>query len=270
MLFKRVVSAIVLIFLIILFIFWGSWPFLMLVVAINIMAMSEYNSLISVGSRGNFFLLMFFSITLIVFTYLTNIGYLRGSGIVLLFLYILSFLLAHFLIIEDKFIQQISYNLFGIVYLGASLPFLFLLRDFGIPPFNSTRALWLVLLATWATDTGAYFSGIYLGKHKLAEQISPNKTVEGALGGIFLTIIVVLIFTGFFKIFNLSWLLYAVMVSIIAIMGDLFESKIKRDMGVKDTGAIIPGHGGILDRLDSLFFTAPFTYFFLLIIIELL
>jgi phosphatidate cytidylyltransferase len=231
--------------------------------------MIEYNRLISVGARENLFLLMFFSITLILFTYLTNIGYLKGPVNILIFLYVLTFLITHFFVIEKGFLQQIGYNLFGIVYLGISLIFLFLLRDFATEPFSSTRALWLVLLATWATDTGAYFTGLKLGKHKLAVNISPRKTIEGALGGIMLTVIVVSVLTIFYGIFNIYWIIYAVMVSVIAIIGDLFESKIKRDMGVKDSGTIIPGHGGVLDRLDSLFFTAPFTYFFLLTILKL-
>ncbi|HLV08686.1 MAG TPA: phosphatidate cytidylyltransferase [Halanaerobiales bacterium] len=266
MLRERTISAIVLIVLIIIFIFWGSLPFLILLMFINIMGVIEYNRLIN-GKKEEAILLMIFSIIFILVTYLTSIDYLKGPISVMVYLFIFALIIAHFIIIKKVLLKTLACNLFGIIYLGAGLSFLFLLRDFSIEPFNFTRALWLVLLTTWAADIGAYFSGIYLGRNKLAPKISPNKTIEGALGGIILAVIIVFLLTASFGIFEIKWILYATITAIIGMIGDLFESKLKREMGIKDSGKLIPGHGGVLDRIDSLLFTAPFTYFYLLIFI---
>ncbi|MCF8000884.1 MAG: phosphatidate cytidylyltransferase, partial [Halanaerobiales bacterium] len=123
--------------------------------------------------------------------------------------------------------------------------------------------LWIALVATWLTDIGAYFVGKYYGKIKMAPKISPNKTMEGALGGILVSFIFVVAITIYLNVFSSLWLIYAVLLPFIAIVGDLFESALKRATGFKDSGQVIPGHGGILDRFDSLLFTIPFTYFFL-------
>lgn len=96
---------------------------------------------------------------------------------------------------------------------------------------------------------------------------SPNKSLEGIFGGIVLAIIVASIYTSVLGIFSFRWVFYAFFTALVSVLGDLFESSLKRATGVKDSGNIIPGHGGILDRLDSLFFTAPFTYFYLLYLI---
>lgn len=115
------------------------------------------------------------------------------------------------------------------------------------------------LLIVWSTDTGAYFIGRQFGKHKLAPHVSPNKTVEGFIGGIVSAIIIA---GGFFYLMNLSGniglvILALIVLSIFGQLGDLVESALKRFYGVKDSGKILPGHGGILDRFDSLLFVLP-------------
>lgn len=119
-----------------------------------------------------------------------------------------------------------------------------------------------ILFIIWATDTGAYFLGSALGKKKLWPKISPNKTIEGALGGIVLASIVGVIFQLIYP-FNMSMLtiiIVSIVISVVGQIGDLTASAYKRHFGVKDSGQILPGHGGILDRLDSLLFVLPLMY----------
>jgi phosphatidate cytidylyltransferase len=108
-------------------------------------------------------------------------------------------------------------------------------------------------------DTGAYYAGRFFGKHKLAPAISPAKTLEGFAGGIVLTLIVALIFQLFFLSAYglLPMLILALITAVVAPLGDLFESMQKRVAGVKDSGRLLPGHGGMLDRIDALLFAAP-------------
>jgi phosphatidate cytidylyltransferase len=120
------------------------------------------------------------------------------------------------------------------------------------------------LILIWVNDSAAYLVGKNFGKQKLFPSISPKKTVEGFLGGLLFACIAsyfIASLTGTLK-FN-SWLILAIIVSVLGTFGDLIESKFKRQAGVKDSGIIMPGHGGLLDRLDSLIFTAPFIYLFL-------
>jgi len=119
--------------------------------------------------------------------------------------------------------------------------------------------LWLVLTITWAGDTGAYFAGRAFGKHKLFERVSPKKTWEGFFGGLVAAIGLACAFKALW-LPELSWLdaaLLGAVLDVVGVVGDLVESMFKRAFGVKDSGWIMPGHGGILDRIDSLLFTAP-------------
>lgn len=264
MLWKRIISAVIGIMFLFIFIFWGSLPFTILVILTTFLVVKEYNSMLPVNNKDNRFILSVFSIIIIIFTYLSNKGIINFSPMFFFTFIVFALFVYHlFKIDSDYFLERLSYNLLGIIYIGGGMSFFILLRDYSILPFEQTTAIWLVLLTTWAEDTGAYFIGVKYGKTKFIDK-SPNKTIEGAIGGIIFAIIVVSIFTNYMGIFAFNWLIYAILAAIIAMLGDLFESSLKRAAGVKDSGNIMPGHGGILDRLDSLFFSAPFTYFFLL------
>jgi len=125
----------------------------------------------------------------------------------------------------------------------------------------------LPLVATFATDVGAYFIGRTLGRTKLAPTVSPNKTVEGLLGGLASAFLALFVYTwliqGAFPFGRGELLAFSVLLSFAAQLGDLTESMLKRYAGVKDSGHFLPGHGGLLDRLDSLIFSVPLTYYLL-------
>ena len=159
---------------------------------------------------------------------------------------------------------RVATNAFGPLYLGGGLGAIALLRRDGLGDGPAFVVLALVL--AWASDTGAYFAGRFLGKHKLYEAVSPKKTVEGALGGLGGAIAGALVMH--FVFLRSLPLVDAVVLGLVAgglgQAGDLGESLLKRSSGVKDSGGIIPGHGGILDRVDALLVTSTITYLYVL------
>ncbi len=158
-------------------------------------------------------------------------------------------------------------HLFGVFTL---LPFFWsviLLRAEGITadPYHGAKLVLYVCLLVWVADSGAYFTGKSLGRHKMAPKVSPNKTIEGLLGGLVAALIVGWLVAGWFDIAfsgSVSMLLITLCTVVISVLGDLVESMFKRVSGIKDSSHIIPGHGGLLDRIDSL--TAAFPVFTLL------
>lgn len=153
-------------------------------------------------------------------------------------------------------LEDIGFPFLAAFYVGFGFQNLVLAREKGVI---------LVLLAVfivWSTDMGAYFVGRSFGRHKLAPTISPNKTIEGSIGGILAAVVISVIMIVAFKnqlpaIGLVKMIVFAVIFSIVSQLGDLVESSIKRQYGVKDSGKILPGHGGILDRFDSLIFVFP-------------
>ncbi len=267
MLWERIISALLGIILLIFFIYLGSLPFTILIMLIAVIAIYEYDRMLPVNYTNNKTLLSFFSIIILLYTYLSNRGIINLSQGLFFTVILFSLFIYHiFKTDTNEFLEKLGYNLIGILYIAGGLSFFILLREFNIPPFYNATAIWLALLATWAEDTGAYFIGVKFGETKFTD-ISPKKSVEGVIGGILFTILIISIYTYYLGIFSVYWLVYAILLALIAMIGDLFESSMKRYSGVKDSGSIIPGHGGILDRFDSLLFSIPFTYFFLLYVI---
>ncbi|PSL51222.1 phosphatidate cytidylyltransferase [Salsuginibacillus halophilus] len=147
--------------------------------------------------------------------------------------------------------------IFGAFYVGAGFHFFVHARE-----SEGALFLFLALFAIWATDTGAYFAGRSFGRRKLWPAISPKKTIEGSLGGIVLAVIVGVTFQLMFTVFE-SWavlFVFLLVVSTAGQLGDLVASAMKRQYDIKDFGRILPGHGGILDRFDSLLFVMPVLY----------
>ena len=128
--------------------------------------------------------------------------------------------------------------------------------------------IWLVFLIAFGTDTFAYLVGNIFGKHKLSPNISPNKTKEGALGGILGSVIIALIFSYLANVESLwKLLILSILASIVSQIGDLVASRIKRLANIKDYGFIFPGHGGVLDRFDSIIFCAPLIYYYVIYVL---
>jgi phosphatidate cytidylyltransferase len=160
----------------------------------------------------------------------------------------------------SRSLVDVSVLIFGMLYIGYTLGHLLLIR--ALP--DGIFLVFFVILVTWAGDTGAYYAGVSMGRTPLAPRISPNKTVEGLLGGCLLAMVIALIARAWFlpSFTIIDALVLGVMLTVAGLVGDLSESMFKRGAGVKDSGGLIPGHGGMLDRLDSLLLTAPTYYYY--------
>ena len=157
-------------------------------------------------------------------------------------------------------LRQSAIVLTGMLYLGLTLSYVVLVR---MLPHGESLVFFL-LLVTWAADTGAYYAGTLCGRRRLAPRISPKKTVEGLAGGLAgATMVACAARWTFVPDFSMvDTLVLALLLTLAGLWGDLVESAIKRSAGVKDSGGLLPGHGGMLDRLDSLLFTAPAFYYY--------
>ncbi len=157
-----------------------------------------------------------------------------------------------------------SVMVFGVLYVSLTLGHLLLTRT--LP--GGEYLIFFLVLVTWAGDTGAYYAGVTLGRHKLAPVVSPNKTIEGLLGGLVLAVVVAFIAQRWFlpTFTILDCVATGLLLTGVGVLGDLSESAMKRSAGVKDSGAVIPAHGGMLDRLDSLLFTAPTFYYYMTLV----
>jgi phosphatidate cytidylyltransferase len=192
-------------------------------------------------------------------------AYLRGSDFTLSLLALNLLVIALISMFQFKsdrsVLEVITGQLQGIIYIPVLLSFLILIRE------SSTGMIWLFILLAiiFAGDTSAYYVGSYFGRHKLTPAISPGKTIEGSIGGLGANLIVGTVGKSFF-LPELPWgtsILFFITVGIAGQLGDLFESELKRSSGIKDSSNILPGHGGILDRIDALLFAAPVAYIFI-------
>lgn len=163
--------------------------------------------------------------------------------------------------------NQVMATYFSLIYAPVMLSFIFLTRqlNFGV------YLVWMIFISSWISDTCAYLVGVLIGKHKLVPQLSPKKTIEGSLGGILGSAVVGALFGAFLLDKTLGGHQFGVMLfvigaigSVISQVGDLAASAIKRNHDIKDYGNLIPGHGGIMDRFDSVIFTAPMIYFLII------
>ena len=152
---------------------------------------------------------------------------------------------------------QIMAAFFGIVYVGVMLSYIYQTRMLPGGQFH----VWLIFLCSWGCDTCAYCVGVLIGKHKMAPVLSPKKSIEGAVGGVAGAVLLGVIYAFFTKGGMVEYGIICGVGALISMVGDLAASAIKRNQGIKDYGKLIPGHGGILDRFDSVIFTAPVIYY---------
>ncbi|WP_246939847.1 phosphatidate cytidylyltransferase [Bacillus pinisoli] len=168
------------------------------------------------------------------------------------------FLLSYTVITKNLFtFDDAAFIILATIYIGIGFYYFIEINEQGL------KYLFFAMFVIWATDSGAYFVGRAMGKRKLWPEISPNKTVEGSIGGIVCALIIAFIFHMILPINEslLMVIIITILLSIFGQMGDLVESALKRHYHVKDSGSILPGHGGILDRFDSLLFVLPIFHF---------
>ena len=155
-------------------------------------------------------------------------------------------------------IVDIAITFFSIFYVAISIDFIVLtINSFE----KGTIYVWTIFIVAFLTDTFAYFTGYLFGKHKLIPKVSPKKTIEGSIGGVVGSTVGCIVFGYLFNLDMIAMIIIGSIGSVIAQFGDLFASSIKRYVGIKDYGKLIPGHGGVLDRFDSVILVAPFVYY---------
>ncbi len=253
----------------VLSIVWGLWVLLSVFAVAGII---EFNRLTGVN-RPYIFRIVLDCAAAVWLLYATaqyGMAISRGLGIFLPYLlYLLYVVCRSTFLPHQAMLPSLGNSLIGQLYIAA--PFALAIRlTLTIDPFSSmTQYNGLLLLAIfifiWVNDTGAYLVGSRWGKRRLAPSISPKKSVEGSIGGLLLVLLsaVVLRLLLFPELSWLRMLLIAAVVAIFGTIGDLFESSLKRQAGVKDSGKLIPGHGGILDRIDSFLLAVPAVYLLL-------
>ncbi len=262
MLFSRIISAIIGILILIFVIFMGGWVFKLALMLVALLGLFEFYSVLQRGKIKFTNIAGFVSAVLIFIV--TDLNMKDKFFYILLITIIFLFILS---ILSKKYaFNDIMVTILGLVYPTLSFITILLISKIDYPINN--LALALLFLLTWSSDTFAYFSGMLLGRHKLSPDLSPKKTIEGAVGGVIGTIIISVIcwgITSFYYDFSISWyhfLVIGLMCGIFSQFGDLSASLIKRNYDAKDFGHIMPGHGGILDRFDSILFTAPLIYIY--------
>jgi phosphatidate cytidylyltransferase len=268
----RAVTGVIYILVILLGILGGRFTFLLVFGAILGIALFEFYRMVE--KKMSHDISKTFNIASGVLLFLSVFLYLEGitpyALPTLILLYLLILIAAAIFLRRDDILHSTIYSGFGQIYLTLPLSLLMLL-SYTDTVRNSGSYNWLPVLALfvfiWVNDTAAYFFGSLIGKRKLLEHVSPKKSVEGFIAGIVFTVLASLLFAHLCPVYDtLVWIGFAIVVSLFGTVGDLFESLIKRTFGVKDSGNLIPGHGGILDRIDSLLIAAPAALLYLNVI----
>jgi len=259
-LFIRAISGAIYVFILLAAIFLSPTSFLILFTLLGIICLYEFLKLIHLKSVV---LYIFLALFIYLFTYLQFDFYaikllLILSGFVNLFLFKDLLWVSMIPMFEKKkYVVTLLYLISGFVFITL------------IPFYNKEYSPYLiasVFVLVWANDIFAFLIGKYFGKRKLFERISPKKTIAGFMGGLVAASVASFFIFKYLAIFSpLFWLGLALLISVMGPIGDLVQSKFKRQAGVKDSGTLIPGHGGIYDRLDSVLYAAPFIYTYIIL-----
>lgn len=203
-------------------------------------------------------------IVIFLFFFLFSSGYVEPETMMLLILGVLYLIISELFRNKSEPFENIASTLMGIIYIALPISMLWQIafRD-NIYQFNYHLILAFFIII-WTYDSFAYLTGMMFGKTKLFERISPKKTWEGAIGGFFFALLASYILSRIFTELTLyQWLIFATLTSIFGTLGDLVESLLKRNADIKDSGDILPGHGGLLDRFDAMFLAIPALYLYL-------
>lgn len=252
----RLISGIVLVIIALATIISGSWILFFTLLAVSLIGMRELYKVMKVSDEH--------------VTVLELVGYLGAvlyyiamkadfgnygtmaiiiSMILILFVYVFGYPKYH--------AERVMAAFFGVVYVAVMLSFIYLTRSLPDGKF----LVWLIFLCSWGCDTCAYCVGMLIGKHKMAPVLSPKKSIEGAVGGVAGAALLGVIYAAATQGKMAEYALICAVGALISMVGDLAASAIKRNQNIKDYGKLIPGHGGILDRFDSVIITAPVIYY---------
>ena len=250
----RIISAAVGIILLLGVVFSELYVFEAVVLAVSAFSAFEY------GKALKFFKTKFIAVVFILAPPVFSLSFLHLQNLAPIIVCAYIFILSLAMIWEHEkwSFADISKAVFIDLLLSAAFSFLIMMRSLE----NGTLYVWMVFIGAFVSDTAAYFVGRFLGKKKLIPSISPNKTVAGSIGGFIGSAIGLTIFGGINDFNVLHMIILGVMCSFAGQTGDLFASAIKREASIKDFGNIMPGHGGIADRLDSVIFVAPIILFY--------
>ena len=248
----RVIAGLLLVPLLILIILGGTPLYVGEAIIISMALHEFYKAFEEKDIKPLYYIGYIFSIYLLIKNYLKlPIAYTYTIIFILFLISIIPILKV------KRNIIYVIVTFFGLFYIGVLIDFIVLtMDDFA----RGNIYVWLIFIIAFVTDIFAYFAGYLFGKHKLIPKVSPKKTIEGSVGGILGSTLVCLAFGYFFNIDLKVIVFLGFFGSIIAQFGDLFASSIKRYVGIKDYGKLIPGHGGVLDRFDSVILVAPFVY----------
>ena len=270
---QRLLTAAVGVPLILLVLYLGGLYFLLFILGIMVLGIVEYFGIVeSSKSLPNKTLIIIGCIAIGIGAYTCSFVMMLIFTLCVIIFMILRLRAEDF---SDS-VKKMGMVFFPLIYFGWLLSHGILLRGIGndVNVYNYSKNtlgldnpgfffLIIVFACTFLNDTGAYFTGKKLGKQKLSPNISPGKTVEGTIGGLVVSVIAAYIFNILFSSpLSFGWvIIFGISIGLAAVFGDLVESSIKRGGGVKDSGGIVPGHGGVLDRFDSFFFVFPVSYY---------
>lgn len=255
----RIISGIVGFIILLSVILIGGIALNISVFLVSIIALNELSKTLKIIDVKVFNVLNY----LVSFIVLIIVYYKRVDIILPLIIGYTVLLFINFVLNDNLKLRDIGINIMMVFYTIIFVNHLALFNT-----FKNNKYIWIVFIIAFATDTFAYFTGKLLGKRKLCPNLSPNKTIEGSIGGIIGSLISVLLFISFFNINHyIEFIIITFVCSVLSQFGDLFASKIKRIAGIKDYGTIMPGHGGILDRFDSIIVITPVVFYYISYII---
>ncbi len=258
---KRWITAIVALPLIYVLVAAGGLVFALLIAAVGVLTLWEYYRIVfSPDAHGLVRLMPWLGICLAPLIVMAVYwgGMVHVALILALDLVVVAGLTLPLFKSDPQAPHLVGRQVLGLVYIPVFLSFLVLMR---LQAHGAQWIFWILCIVA-AGDTGAYYAGTYLGRHKLCPWVSPKKTIEGGIGGLAANVMVALLI----KTLLLPWLaivpcvVLALTIGIAGQVGDLFASEFKRSAGIKDSGTLLPGHGGFLDRLDALLFASPLAY----------
>jgi len=263
----RTLAGAVFVALIIGAIFWHPLAVFALFFIFNVLALNEYSRMFvdkGYTIQSTSVILMGSIIYLIIGFFANHLVEAKVFLLIIPLLFI--WFIASLFKISNKPFEELGVKILAIIYISVPFGLFNIVENMGTIGGDHNEPLFLMafFLMVWSSDTFAYLSGMAFGKHRLFERISPKKSWEGSIGGGLITLIIAWLFGYYTQLFTpWVWVLLAIVTVITAAYGDLIESQLKRSMGIKDSGNIMPGHGGIMDRFDAAIFSIPF-YVFLL------